>query len=574
MTDLYDRVIGLCKRRGFLYPSFEIYEGAGGFYDWGPMGASLKRKTLDKWRQLYVVKHGFMEVYTPTVMPEEVFEASGHLDGFVDPMISCEECGESYRADHLVESFVEVVADSMPNEELEEIIEEEDLGCPECGGGLSDVYDFNLMFGTTVGPGRGRQGYLRPETAQGIFVSYPRLHRYARESLPFGVVQIGRAYRNEVSPRQGVIRLREFSQAEVELFVDPEEKNHEGFGEIGHKKVQLLSAEAQLEGGNADIASFRNALSEGLLDNELFAYHLHEIDRFLRSLGIPEVDIRWRQHLPDERAHYAADCWDAEVRLDRFGWIEVVGLADRTDYDLSKHTSHSGRDLDATRRYDEPREEKRRILDVDMASLGPRLKDRAPEAVRMLESLPEGDLEGSVTLEVDGQEVEIREDEYEVVEETVEVRGEEFTPHVVEPSYGVDRILYASLEKAFHVEEVEGRERRVLKLPREVAPVDVAVLPLMDRGDLNRIADRIAGELREKGLVSEVDGSGNIGRRYRRQDEIGTPLAVTVDPEGLEDRTVTLRDRDTMDQVRVPISKVPEAAESFLGGRGLGSLGE
>jgi len=575
--DLYERVIELSKRRGFLYPSFEIYGGSAGFYDWGPMGARLRQKVLDRWRQLYVVEEGFLEVSTPTVMPGDVFEASGHLDGFVDPMVNCEECGASFRADHLVESYVDVVADSLPKEELDDLIRDEELGCPECGGALSEVYDFNLMFGTAVGPGQGSEAYLRPETAQGIFVAYPRLHRYAREKLPFGAVQVGRAYRNEVSPRQGVIRLREFTQAEAEIFVDPEEKEeYDRFDEVSHRSLNLLSIERQREGEASESVSLGEAVDQGLLPGEMFAYHLNVVDRFLSSLGVPERDLRFRQHLPDERAHYAADCWDAEIRLDRFGWIEVVGLADRTDYDLKKHSKYSERELDATRRLDEAREETRRDVDVDMAVLGPRLKGAAGDVAERLHELGvAGELTGGdVTMEVGGEEYEVSGDEYGVTEEPVEVTGEEFTPHVLEPSYGVDRIIYSVMEKAFEAEEVEGRERRLMELPRDLAPTDVAVFPLLDDEEMERVSEQLARELRERGFVVEVDDSGNIGRRYRRQDEVGTPVAVTVDPEGLEARSVTLRDRDSMEQVRVDLDDAAEKVGEFLEGEDLKELGE
>ncbi|MBS1263612.1 MAG: Threonine--tRNA ligase [Methanonatronarchaeales archaeon] len=580
--DLYERVIELSRRRGFLHPSFEIYGGLGGFYDWGPRGARLLENVLDLWRQLYVVEEGLMEVSTPTIMPRRVFEASGHLEGFVDPMVDCEGCGRSFRADHLVDNHVDLVADSLSNEELQEVIDGEELGCPECGGPLSEVYDFNLMFGTTVGPGRGQEAYMRPETAQGIFVAYPRLYRYARERLPFGAVQVGRAYRNEVSPRQGVIRLREFTQAEVELFVDPEEKVHDGFDRVSHRKLNLLSSGKQLDGEAAERRSLREAVDEGDLQNTLFAYHLHVVDRFLTALGIPEGDLRYRQHLPDERAHYAADCWDAEVNLDRFGWVEVVGLADRTDYDLSRHSGHSGRDMSALRPLDEARESTVRRVEVDMSSLGPRLReDASPVVERLNERAAAGEVDGGdVSVEVEGSTRVVRGEEYEVVEEVERVRGETFTPHVIEPSYGVDRAVYAMLEKAFRSEEVEERERRVVSLPRALAPVPVAVLPLTDDAEMRHVSSEVARRLRGNGFVVEVDTSGNIGRRYRRQDEIGTPLVVTVDqvtvdPESEGHRTVTLRSRDSMEQVRVGLEEVEASVLRFVqDGADLAEIGE
>src|SRR5512136_1635287 len=242
--DNYEKVTELARRRGFMWPAFELYGGAAGFYDYGPLGATLKRRIEDTWRQFFVIEEGFAEIEAPTIGVEGIFQASGHLSGFSDPLTSCKECKEIYRADHLIKHIIEV-PDALRNEEIYKVIQENEVACPECGGDLSEVYEFNLMFKTMIGPGNKIPGYLRPETAQGVFINFPRLLRYFRDSLPFAAVQIGKSYRNEISPRQGVIRLREFTQAEAEIFIDPRDKTHPKFKEVADIVLNLFSQEMQ-----------------------------------------------------------------------------------------------------------------------------------------------------------------------------------------------------------------------------------------------------------------------------------------------------------------------------------------
>ena len=258
--DKYDKVFELAKSRGFIWPSFEIYGGASGFYDYGPMGATLKRKIEDAWRRFYCVGEGFYEIEAPTIGVEAIFEASGHVGGFADPMTVCQKCKESFRADHIIKGQMEI-PDGLKKEQLTEIIRanRDKICCPECGGPLGDVYDFNLMFQTWIGPGQKKKGYMRPETAQGMFIDFPRLLRFYREKLPFGVTQIGKSYRNEISPRQGVIRLREFTQAEVEVFVDPREKNkHPKFANVADLVRALQDPFGEQEaGGKLEVVARR-----------------------------------------------------------------------------------------------------------------------------------------------------------------------------------------------------------------------------------------------------------------------------------------------------------------------------
>lgn len=566
----YDDVIELAKRRGYLYPSFEIYGGAAGFWDYGPLGTALMNNVLDSWRELYVVGEGFEEIRSTTIGKEDVFRASGHAEGFADVLVQCNECKAFYRADHLVEDHTEVEnADGFSKERLADIIHEEEIHCPGCGALFTDpdVRDFNLMFETNIGPESGRKAYLRPETAQGIFVDFHRLKRYFREQLPFGVTQIGTAYRNEINPRKGVVRLREFNQAELEYFKHPE--SEKSAGPVRGVEVRLYPAEEQLDrDGEPFTMTVGEAVDEGVIESESIAYFVGRSQEWYESLGIDPERLRWRQHLGDERAHYASDCWDGETETS-FGWIEVNGVADRSSYDLRRHMERSGEELGVFREYDEALEREEAVVTPDMSVLGPRYGDRSSDiadALRELADSPEV-FEGDVVeVEVDGEtvEVELSAVDYEV--RTERVTGENILPQVIEPSYGVDRIVYSILEHCLDTDVVDEEERTVLRLPPGVAPVTAAVLPLVSKDGLDEMAESITDELRGAGLRVKYDDSGGIGRRYRRHDEIGTPFAVTVDYDSLEDDTVTVRDRDTVDQVRVDLNMLAETLRGLRDG--------
>ncbi len=558
--DVYEKLMELARRRGFIWSSNELYGGLAGFYDYGPLGAALKRRLETLWREFYVVREGFSEIEVPTIGAEEVFVASGHVGGFSDPLVGCTKCGEDFRADHLVENLGLQVPQSL--EEIQTLLE--GVRCPECGGTLGKVYEFNLMFKTSIGPGSKRAGYLRPETAQGIFINFPRLFRFHREKLPFGVVQIGRAYRNEISPRQGPLRLREFTQAECEIFLNPDQKNHPRFQEVADRKLRLYPAELQPDGNTTEY-TLKEAVETGIIAHEFLAYHLYLVQSFLTLAGVNPDRLRFRQHREDEMAHYAKDCWDAEALSERFGWVELVGIADRTDYDLKSHAKASGKDLSVNIHYPEPREVEKLTIKPNLKLLGPKFKGRAKEILNALKQLEPDQLERlseevregkKLTIELEDGTVEL---EPELVKlervKTVEY-GENRIPHVLEPSYGLDRLLYMVLEHNYHEEEVGGEKRVVLRLPEYTAPVQVAVLPLLTREELTLPAQKIATELRQAGLEVDYDESGTIGRRYRRNDEVGTPLAVTIDYETLENNTVTVRERDTMKQTRISTTKL------------------
>ncbi|MCZ7398590.1 MAG: glycine--tRNA ligase, partial [Candidatus Methanoperedens sp.] len=474
------------------------------------------------------------------------------------------KCKEAFRADHLVQDVVEN-PDTLSADELTEVIGKNNIKCPECGGRLGKVYEFNLMFKTSIGPGGKRAGYLRPETAQGMFVDFPRLLKFYRDHLPFGATQIGKAYRNEISPRQGVIRLREFTQAEAEIFIDPRDKTHPRFKEIADTVLNLYSQEGQSTGEMQKI-SLGDTVKNGIIAHEFLAYCLAMTYRFLIRVGVSPEKLRFRQHMKDEMAHYAADCWDAEVLSERFGWVEVVGIADRTDYDLKAHAKQSEKELSVYVSYDVPKKIERFVVKPDMGILGPKFKGKAGKIANALKALKAGELSGDVIeLTIDGEQIEIGKDAVKFESITEEVHGENIIPHVIEPSFGIDRIMYSLLEHSYFEEEagkeegIEEEEKRiVLRLPPEVAPVQAAVLPLLSREELIKPGNEIVAALRKAGILVAFDDSGTIGRRYRRNDEIGTPYSITVDYQTLEDGTVTIRDRDTMKQVRAGMSDIAD----------------
>ncbi|MGA9399856.1 glycine--tRNA ligase [Haladaptatus sp.] len=575
MTDLVE----LAKRRGFFFQSSEAYGGVSGFYVYGPQGAALKRNIEDSWRDRFQVQEGHREIEAPTIMPEPVFEASGHLDGFDDMLVECPECGESHRADHLIEDNTDIEdAEALALEEVSELIADNDLHCPTCDTPLAGepVEDFNLMFETDIGPGSGQPGYLRPETAQGIFVEFPRLKEYARNSLPFGISQIGKAYRNEISPRKSIIRVREFTQAELEHFIDPE-TDEPPLHLVEDIEVTLYSAvEQNADEGEYIYTTIGEAVDEGIIASDWIAYYLGVGQEWYERIGVDMDRFRFRQHLEGERAHYSSDCWDAEAEIDG-DWVEITGYSYRSDYDLTKHDTYSDEDFTLFRQYDEPKVVERATVDPDMSYLGPEFGGAAADIAEALQTLAERDrtaFDGDeVTVEADGDSYTVPVEKTGFSVDEVKESGEHITPHVVEPSIGIGRVLYTVLDHAYETDEIEGETRTRLALEPELAPTTVGVFPLMDKDGMGEQAREIAAELRTHGFDATYDDSGNIGRRYRRQDEVGTPFCVTVDYEGLEDGTVTLRERDSTEQVRVAVSDLPDLlAELRSGDRAFSDL--
>jgi glycyl-tRNA synthetase len=559
-----DRIAELAKRRGFFIQTASVYGGVGGFYTYGPQGTPLKDSITDSWRDLFVTRQGNMEVDAPTVMPEAVFDASGHLDTFDDMILECPGCDGSHRADHLVEDNTDIdEAESLPPAEVGEIIADNDIVCPTCGVALAGepVEEFNLMFETNIGPGTASPGYLRPETAQGIFVDFPQLAEYARNQLPFGVAQVGRAYRNEISPRKALVRVREFSQAELEQFVDPE-TDEPPLDRVADVTLPLYAARQQeADDGGVKSLTVQEAVDSGVIESDWIAFYLGLARDWYESIGVDMDRFRYRQHLPGELSHYAADCWDAETEIGG-DWVEVTGFAYRGSYDLDKHADHSGESFSVFKQYDEPVTVERPTVDPDMSELGPAFGGVAADIADALAERagrdPDAFAGETVTVVVDDERYDVPVEHTGFAVEEVTESGEHVTPHVVEPSFGLGRLVYTVLVHAYREDQVDGDDRQYLSVPPAVAPTTVGVFPLMDRDGLDEYAREVAGQLRSAGLSVTYDEAGAIGRRYRRQDEVGTPFCVTIDYDTLEADTVTVRERDSTDQRRVPTAELAE----------------
>ncbi|MCC9261679.1 MAG: glycine--tRNA ligase [Methanobrevibacter woesei] len=563
----HDKMTNISAKRGFLWPSFEIYSGVSGFTDYGPLGASLKNNIMQKWRKQYVSGEGFYEIEGPTVMPKEVLKASGHVDNFTDPMTKCEECGEVFRADHIIEEVIGEDVESLENEELDQIVIDNNIRCPECGGKLANIWNYNLMFKTMIGAKGDKVGYMRPETAQGIFILFKRLERFFRGKLPFGAVQLGKAYRNEISPRQGVIRLREFTQAEAEIFLNPKDKTTPKFAQIADEILYLNSQEVQENNGEPLKITAKEALDKGIVANEMLIYQLYLAKKFLNEIGIPNDVLRFRQHLPGEMAHYALDCWDVEVLTDKYGWVEIIGIADRGDYDLSSHSKYSNDELNVFIEYDEPKKVKKTVVKPNLSKFGPIFKGDSPKIKQAIEEADPNEVMKAI--EEKGKFVVELDKTYEVPEELLifedveeEINGEKIIPHVIEPSFGIDRIVYSVLLHSFHTAENED-DKDYFKFAKSIAPVQLGIFPLVNKEGPREIAIELTEKLRSHGFTVEYDASGTIGKRYARADEIGIPLAITVDFESLEDNQVTVRDRDTEQQERIAIDSLEDYLKNY-----------
>ena len=477
----------LIKRRGFIWgPSPEIYGGLAGFYSYGPAGMALKNNILSLFRR-ELRAFGFGEVECPTIMPEIVWKASGHIERFIDPVIKCKKCDTLHRADkYIQEQLPELMIDGMSFEQMEELLKENDISCPKCGTPFEKIEEYNLMLKTQVG--NDNIAYLRPETATTTYLLFNRLDQDARRQYPIKIYQYGKAYRNEISPRQLVLRMRAFDQFELQLFIGKEqEMDFEDYGDVKHNQLPLL--DWKLQDKNIDIPnmlSLEEAIDKKILQKPAYAYCLY-ISYYLTSiLGFPKEVIRFRQHSPNERAHYADDAWDLEIKTTQFGWVEICGIHDRTDYDLRRHGEFSKQSFETS------------------MGMDPKVKE---------------------------------------------------TPQILEIAFGIDRIIYTLLENAFIVQE--GRIN--LKLDSFLAPNTVAVFPLVkNKENIRSLAKQVHENLLKSRIKSFFDESGSIGKRYRRQDELGTPFCITIDYDSIEDNAVTLRERDDMQQIRVKISDLVE----------------
>ncbi len=483
----FEKLRKFLMEKAFIFPTAEIYGGFAGFFDYGPLGVELKNAVKQEWWRFFVQsRRDVVGIDGCIITHPLVWHASGHVEAFHDPLVECKKCKARFRADHLVEDLTGIKTDGLSLEELNRIIREKNLRCPKCGGELSEARWFNLMFKTQVGPVEGNEAFLRPETAQLIFVDFARVFKTSRLTLPFGIAQIGRAFRNEISPRNFVFRAREFEQMELEYFFNPSEEC-EMLKEVEKLKVKVLTREMQVKQEEAQEMRIGELVEQGIT-SDWHAYWLGKSWEFLLGLGLRPENLRLRQHLKEELSHYAKDTWDIEY-LYPFGWKELAGIANRTDFDLKQHAKFSKQEL----------------------------------------AIPLGN-------------------------------GKKIYPWVIEPSFGVDRLVLALIADAWDEEE----QRQVLRLNPRIAPVQVAVFPLVNREGMPELAKEIYSRLAPK-FRAFYDEKGSIGRRYRRQDSIGTPFCITVDGQSLQDFTVTLRFRDSMEQIRVRIDELEQRLRELIG---------
>ncbi|CAM8881176.1 unnamed protein product [Rhodiola kirilowii] len=590
-------VVNTLERKLFYIPSFKIYGGVAGLYDYGPPGCAVKSNVLAFWRQHFVLEENMLEVDCPCVTPEVVLKASGHVDKFTDLMVKDEKTGTCYRADHLLKDFCKdtlekdltlapekvvelkhilAVLDDLSAEELGSKIKEYGITAPDTKNPLSDPYPFNLMFQTSIGPSGLSTGFMRPETAQGIFVNFKDLYYYNGKKLPFGAAQIGQAFRNEISPRQGLLRVREFTLAEIEHFVDPDDKSHPKFKEVANLEFLMFPRDDQVSGKAAKKMNIGEAVSQGTVNNETLGYFIGRVYLFLTSLGIDKERLRFRQHLANEMAHYACDCWDAEIECS-YGWIECVGIADRSAYDLRAHTDKSGVDLVAHEKFAEPKEVEKLVIAPVKKELGLAFKGSQKNVVEALEAMKEKEaMEMKANLDTKGEvdfyvctlekNVTIKKNMVTISKQKKKEHERVFTPSVIEPSFGIGRIIYCLFEHSFYTRPSKAGDEQlnVFRFPPVVAPIKCTVFPLVQNQQYEEVAGVIAKKLTAAGISYKIDITGNsIGKKYARTDELGVPLAITVD----KTTSVTVRERDSKGQIRVSVDEVASVVKEVTDGQ-------
>ncbi|XP_050663556.1 glycine--tRNA ligase [Leptidea sinapis] len=590
--EMFDRakMEDLIKRRFFYDQSFAIYGGITGQFDFGPMGCALKTNMIQLWRKFFILQEQMLEVDCSILTPEPVLKASGHVERFADLMTKDVKSGECFRLDHLIKAHLEkiksekntsselkaeiediiVKLDGMTSDEMSALMERFNMKSPVSGNDLTPPIEFNLMFNTQIGPSGLVKGFLRPETAQGIFVNFKRLLEFNQGRLPFAAAQIGNSFRNEISPRSGLLRVREFTMCEIEHFCDG--KDHPKFESVRNTAMLLYSADNQEQGRPAEVMTIGEAVSKGIVNNETLGYFMARIHLYMLAVGIDPKKLRFRQHMGNEMAHYACDCWDAEC-LSSYGWIECVGCADRSAYDLTQHTKATGIRLAAEKKLPAPKQIEVVEAVANKATIGKQFKKHAKainDALAALDSTSleelhsklETDKEYTLTT-VDG-EFKLTPDLVSVKKSQKTVHVEEIIPSVIEPSFGIGRILYCILEHNFKMREGD-EQRTYFSLPATVAPMKCAVLPLSGNAEFQPFVRKLSEELTNEDVSHKVDdSSGSIGRRYARTDELGVPYAITVDFDSLnEPNTVTLRERDGMGQVRLLLSEVPKVVKDL-----------
>ncbi len=481
-------LIAFMQQKGFVWgPSPEIYGGISGFYTYAPLGKLLKNNVENSIRKIFQ-KQDFWEVECPTVLPKIVWEASGHLGGFTDPVIKCSKCKSTFRADKLIEEkYFELGEEGktapIENDKMLTVMSELGIKCPSCKSEFEqEIKSHNLMMKTTIG--LDTEAYNRPETATTTYLPFPRYVEFFRSKLPFGVFQIGKAYRNEISPRQHLLRCREFTQAEGQFFIfEADKKEYPAFDKVKDKVLPFWTYTAQNEETGVEHITLEAAYEKGYLKNRAYASCVALAYNLFESFGIPVENMRLRQHDLDERAFYADDAWDLEVKLNAFGWTECCGVHDRTTYDLDQHAKFSKKELIA----------------------------RTPE-------------------------------------------NKKEVPHVIEIAFGTDRPVFALLDIFFEKKD-KDQGKTIFKIPYHMAPVKVAVFPLMKKAGMPELAREIYEDLSEK-YIAVYDQAGPIGKRYLRVSEQGVPYSVTIDFDAVEKGICTIRDRDTEKQAKIKVDEI------------------
>ncbi|KFW12414.1 Glycine--tRNA ligase [Eurypyga helias] len=607
--DIVDRVKmeDTLKRRFFYDQAFSIYGGVSGLYDFGPVGCALKNNIIQAWRQHFIQEEQILEIDCTMLTPEPVLKTSGHVDKFADFMVKDVKNGECFRADHLLKAHLQKLMsdkkctaekkaemenvltqlDNYGQQELADLFVNYNVKSPITGNDLSPPVSFNLMFKTSIGPGGNMPGYLRPETAQGIFLNFKRLLEFNQGKLPFAAAQIGNSFRNEISPRSGLIRVREFTMAEIEHFVDPSEKNHPKFQNVADLNILLYSSKAQVSGQSAHVMRLGDAVQQGVINNSVLGYFIGRIYLFLTKVGVSPEKLRFRQHMENEMAHYACDCWDAESKTS-YGWIEIVGCADRSCYDLSCHARATKVPLIAEKPLKEPisfqntpdyLEKTVNIVqfEANKGAIGKAYKKDAKVVMEYLSMCDEcyiAEMEqllsekGEFTVETEGKTFQLTKDMVTVKRFQKTLHVEEIIPNVIEPSFGIGRIMYTVFEHTFHIREGD-EQRTFFSFPAVVAPFKCSVLPLSQNQEFMPFVKDLSEALTRNGISHKVDdSSGSIGRRYARTDEIGVAFGITIDFDTVNrtPHTATLRDRDSMRQIRAEISELPAIIRDLANG--------
>lgn len=592
---------GLLRRRFFIAPSFEIYGGVAGLYDYGPPGCAIKNNLLATWKQHFIVEEGMLELEASCLTPTPVLKASGHVDKFHDLLVKDSITEDCYRADHLLTDRLNEILDGdegklmsqegrdsimglrerldeLGEKEMDECFKKFNAKAPETGNELTPSYPFNLMFSTSIGPTAKLPGFLRPETAQGIFVNFKRLLEFEGGKLPFACAQIGLSFRNEISPKAGLLRVREFQQAEIEHFVNADDKSHPKFSTVRDVEINMYGRMQQMVPPYKMIrATIGQAVDEGIIGNETLGYFIGRTNEFVKKVGMDMNHVRFRQHLEHEMAHYASDCWDLEVECS-YGWIECAGLADRSAFDLGNHSERSGTELTAREVFAEPREVESLVCMPVKSALGKAFKKSAQDIMKTIEALDENEvqdlkskMESDESVSVCGFDLQPEHLAFKM--EKKRITGRSFYPSVIEPSFGIGRILSCLFEHCYYVREGEvetdgSSVRAVLGVPAAIAPVKCTVLPLSKNETFNNLLKTIRIGLSNAGLINRVDDSGqSIGRRYARSDELGTPFGITVDFDSLKDGSVTVRERDSTVQIRCSIDDAVHAINGVVDGR-------